>query len=390
MGRPQLRRVGVYDIDGTMMTKRMETEGATASELSSAHFVRDYYSTDGTFTVATAQTAEMLMSSASYDASVRHQGFSRPKPLLGGMKGARSYVRPEQIACRVPFLDAEAIMSMGTGCRFRQPDGSYRENLSYKRRLGPNWRTNAFSLLEILSDKGLKEFIPYLADIEFEENYYQQKADVAPLEYRIQFEFPDRETKDRLKNLIQTALLGLRELCRLSNITSAHLTSIKEEFGDILSNLNIVDESNPSVGKYQFYLMPRYASKEEMIDETLALLSQGEIIEDLLIAGDMPPDLRAGCYAGRALQATFLLVGGSPVSPYLDRERDEFGKPYAGESLGFITENLIRTSRSGFDVLSRAGVPFRMIVNGSVAYPGTVGPETIAAFLKDEKKPVVQ
>jgi len=390
MGKSKLGHVGVLDVDGTMMTKKMERYGASPEELEDAQFVRHYFDENGVFTVASAQTREMLKSNASFNTSVQKRGFSRPRPLLGGVPGARFYVHPESIACRVPFTDAAAIMSMGTGCSFRQTDGSYTENLSYTKRLGKNWRKNAFSLLELLAEGGLKDFEDYLADIESEQNYIDGKTDVAPLEYRIQFEFENEETKNVVKNKIQAGVLGLRELARIKSITTAHLSSIMKDFGDILFNLRIVDESNPLLKRYQFYLMPRYAAKEEMIDETLALLSKGEMIENLLIAGDMPPDLRAGCYAGRALQATFLLVGGSPVSPYINRECPEFGQPYAGESLRFITEALTKTDRDGFEILSRAGVPFRMIVNGDVAYPGLVGPRTIAAFLKDEKKPVLQ
>ena len=55
----------------------------------------------------------------------------------------------------------------------------------------------------------------------------------------------------------------------------------------------------------------------------------------------------------------------------------------------FISDNLIPTDRPGFEVLERAGVPSRMFVNGSVAYPGLSAPETIAAFLKDPRKPVL-
>jgi len=229
----------------------------------------------------------------------------------------------------------------------------------------------------------------YLAPIEFEENYRAGKTDVMPLEYRIQFEFKDRGTKDRIKNDIQTSLRGLRQITELASITAKERSSFVEEFGDIHHNLRIVDESDERIGKLQFYLMPRYASKEEMIDETLAILSRGEMIEDLLIAGDQFPDLRAGCYAGRAERATFLLVGGSPLSPYFNREDARFGQPHAGENLRFVTDNLSQSHRPGFEMLERAGVPMRMFINGSVAYPGLSAPETIAAFLKDKNKPVL-
>ncbi len=388
METPSLGYVGVFDVDGTLMTEAMKDGTAAPEALAAAQFVRDYVDTNGTFTVASAQTAEMLMSNEYHTASV-HNGFSRPRPLLGGTPGRRYYLKPETIACRVPFTDPKAIMSMGTGCYFLQPEEWYRERRSYKRRLGINWRAHALNFIRLIRNPLLEDYRDYLAPIEFEENYRTAKTDVMPLEYRIQFQFLNRATKDRVKNDIQTALLGLRQVANLSGITVENNNSLVEEFGNIHQNLRIVDESDETIEKFQFYLMPRYASKEEMVDETLAILSRGEMIEDLLIAGDQVPDLRAGCYAGRALRATFLLVGDSPLAPYLDRNDSRFGLRHVGESLRFITDNLNPTGRAGFEMLERAGVPMRMFVNGSVAYPGLSAPETIAAFLKDRNKPTL-
>lgn len=388
METPSLGYVGVFDVDGTLYPKDMAEGRHTPEALAAAQFVREYFDQNGTFTVASAQTAEMLMSSESYEASVRN-GFTRLRPLLGGKPMKRFYVKPETIATRLPFTDAAAIMSMGTGCHFRHPEGWYHEHPSNKRSLGINWRANALNLLRLVRDPLRDDFARHFASIEFEENYRAGKTDVMPLEYRIQFEFKDRTTKDRIKNELQSTIRGLRQIASLNGITSVHTHALVEEFGDILFNLRIVDESDEACGKFQFYLMPYYASKEEMVDDTLALLSRGERIENLLIAGDMPPDLRAGCYAGRARRTTFLLVGGSPLAPYLDRADPRFGQLHAGESMRFISDNLIPTDRPGFEVLERAGVPSRMFVNGSVAYPGLSAPETIAAFLKDPRKPVL-
>lgn len=386
METPNLGYVGVFDVDGTLMTKAMEDGYGTPAALAAAQFVRDYFDRNGTFTVATAQTAEMLMSSEVHDASVAH-GFARPRPKLGGVPERRYYLKPESIPVRVPFTDAKAIMSMGTGCHILQPEEWYLEHLSYKKRLGVNWRENALNLLGIIDDVG--EFRNYLAPIELAENYECGRADVMPLEYRIQFNFEDRETKDRIKSGILTTLKGIREILAIDGFDIRNSALHTSMFGDIHKNLRIVDESNAAIGKFQFYLMPRYASKEEMVDEMLSVLPKGEMIEDLLIAGDMPPDLRAGCFAGRALRATFILVGGSPLAPYFNRESEWFGKPHAGERLEFVTNNLIQTGKPGFEVLERAGVPMRLFVNGDVAYPGLTGPETIAAFLKDEKRPTL-
>ncbi len=387
MASRSLEYVGVKDVDGTMFTNDMEHGRGTPAALAAAHFVRDFYrNKNGIFAVATAQSTEMLMSSKSFEASVQ-RGFSRPRPLLGGVPGDRFYVRPEDIPCRVPFTDADAIMSMGTGCHVRRQKGWYAENVAYRKRLGLKWRAGVLRLLDMMNENGVDNLRQYFAPIEFEENYRLGKTDVMPLEFRIQFEFVNAETKNIVKGRIEAALTGLIQLSEIKGITNEMFTQIISQYGDILRNLRIVDESDPLKNKFQFYLMPRYAAKEEMIDEMLAVLTQGQMIGNLLIAGDMPPDLLAGCFAGRALSATFLLVGGSPVSPYLTRDDPHFGMPYAGERLQWMTDELMATKRPGFEVLHRAGIPARMVVIGDIAYPGTTGPETIAAFLKDEHKP---
>lgn len=389
METPNLGFVGVFDVDGTLMTKAMQNGTAQPEALAAAHYVRDYVDERGTFTVATAQTAEMLMSSELYENS-RERGFARLPPKLGGESGRRFYVKPESIAARVPFTDAAAIMSMGTGCHIREADEWYSEAASYKRRLGLTWRENAMNLLSIIATES-DEYKRYLAPIESEENYRQGVTDVMPLEYRIQFNFDDRESKDRMKYRIASALTSIRQILPLKGLFEEGMEKAgnAQLFGDIHKNLQIVDESSPALGKFQFYIMPRYAAKEEMVDEMLAILPKGEMIEDLVIAGDMPPDLRAGCYAGRARRATFILVGGSPLAPHFTRDGEHFGKHYAGESLEFVTKNLEPTGRPGFEILVRAGVHMRLFVNGDVAYPGLTGPETIAAFLKDDKVPML-
>ena len=370
METPDLGHVAAVDVDGTMFTKDMEEGRGTPEALAAAQFVRDYFDEHGTFTVATAQTAEMLMSSRTYRASVA-LGFARKPPKLGGEAGRRSYVKPESIPERVPFTDAKAIMSMGTGCHVLQKEGWYREHETYRRRLGASWRQDALNLLDWASPD--KEYRRYLAPIESLANYRKGVTDVMPLPYRIQFNFDDLATKDRLKGKLLEAVKGRRTIVELGLSLEEEGGLDENRFGDIHQNLRIVDESNPANGKFQFYLMPRYASKEEMVDEMLSVLAKGEMIEDLLIAGDMPPDLRAGCFAGRALRATFILVGGSPLAPYFDRDSSLFGQAYAGEKLDFITINLMRTGRPGFEVFERAGVPMRLFVNG--------------AFLKDNGKP---
>lgn len=389
------KRVAVLDVDGTMMRKDMKDNGGTPEELAAARYVREYFERHGwVYTIATAQTVEMIMSQATYEASVT-RGFKRPRPNLGGIPGNRTYVPPEGFPCRASFTDPDIIMSMGTGCYPRLSDG-YVEDIGFKKKLGLRWREGAIKLLRLASEEGAEDLMRYLAPIESEENYHAGITDVFPLDYRIQLEFNDPSAspeeneyrKNAAKFRIQSMVRELRNFLTLPGISDTDRKEILDDFGDIIDNLRVGDESRPPENHFQNYLMPELASKRDMVDDQLAKLSQGDMLDSLVIAGDMTPDLEAGCLAGNAKDSLFILVGGSPLSPYFRRGSNHFGMGYAGESLDWMHENLVQTEREGFELFKQPGRPDRLVIFGDIAYPGRIGPETIEACIKDQECPV--
>ncbi|KND47205.1 MAG: hypothetical protein AB199_02130 [Parcubacteria bacterium C7867-004] len=380
-----LEFVAVCDVDGTLMTSH-----PIPSEIRAANRVRNFFDARGTFMVATAQTPEMLMSETLYLASVA-AGFTRPVPLLGKREdGSRNYIAPETIACRRSFTDPDVIMSMGTGSYSRNGrTGPYIESGSLRSHLG--WREAAYKMFALADLPSKDDPSAFLAAIESEQNYRDGKTDVFPLPYRFQFEFCDpivslEENKRRMsavKEFIGEMADSYRWASESDRITDAQREELIGEFKPIMDSILIVDESRPSDNRLQFYMMPPEASKENLIEFELAKLAGSGTIEHLLIAGDMPPDLRAGCLAGTATHAVFVLAGGSPLVPYLSQSSNLFGIDYGSVSLQWIRDRLRPTNREGFVEFMADNRPPRTIVLGELAYPATRGPETIDSFVQE-------
>jgi len=109
----------------------------------------------------------------------------------------------------------------------------------------------------------------------------------------------------------------------------------------------------------------------------------------LLIAGDTLTDFYAGCYAGWDADVTYINVGGSRLAQCIEEKTN-----FAGVDLRRMHRALRPTGRKGFSLfdnpLMRGGYTDhgrqRLIVNGDQAYPGTIGAETILAYLQDNKE----
>lgn len=371
--------VCVSDVDGTLYLPD-QTDYQTAC----ARRVRDFIDDHGTFAVATAQTVEMCLSEASYNAS-RDRGFARPQPLLRkDPDGLRSYVAPESIPSRIPFTDPTMVMSMGTSSYLRHADGYYATIADEEEERRQNWRPAVLKMLAMMSEAGQGNLIDHLASIEHEDNYWQRKTDVYPLEGRIQLEFKDEHQKNRAKWQV---MAFLRQLEYIARWDSESLASMRDEvlndYSAVLRNIRIVDESKPDLGKFQFYITLRDETKERMVDKGLKYLSADDSIDDLLIFGDQLPDLRAGCYAGDACRSAFLLVTGSPLAPYLRPGTNYYGSAYAGEDISWIRKRMVSSEKPGYFSFKAPGRRVREIVIGDVAYPGLPGPESIAAYLAD-------
>lgn len=385
--------VCISDIDGTL-----KREHPTRSEINAANAVRRFVNERGTFGVVTAQAPEMCMSSGVYAASVLYGGFKRARPKLTLEDGRYVYNPPELMEERQAFTDPDLIMSLGTGNHCRTTSGFYSPDRGFDTLLGgKEWRESAKRAVRNASEAMRLErpvqaidLESYYSLIEDPASYETGLKDVMPLEYRLQFEFlledarENLHLKERTKVAILSAIGGLEFASKLGT-KGVELAELVREFKPILNNFVITDESSPERNRLLFYATPRLATKEHMVNRALTRMFGNEVIEDLLIAGDMPPDIRAGVNTEDPVKRkSFLLVGGSPLSEYLVPGTDEPNKLYAGESFRWLHRTLEPMERVGFGRLRTEDGKEIRFINGAIAYPGTKGPETIKAYLEDE------
>lgn len=392
------RFVCLSDIDGTMLRKY-----PTRSEISAANAVRRFVNQCGTFGVVTAQAPEMCMSSGAYAASVLYGGFKRTRPQLKLEDGRYVYHPPELFEERQAFTDPDLIMSLGTGNHYRNASGFYSLDRGFDTLLGGvDWRPSAKRAVQNASEAMRAErpaqainLESYYSSIEDPASYETGLKDVMPLEYRLQFEFQlenaeeNLHLKERAKVSLVSAIEGLEFASKLEK--GIELAELFREFKPILNNFVITDESSPERNRLLFYGTPRLATKEHMVNRALTRMFGNETVEDLLIAGDMPPDIRTGMNPNDPVKRkSFLLVGGSPLSEYLVPGTNEPNRLYAGESFRWLHQILEPVERAGFGQLKTEDGKEIRFINGAIAYPGTLGPETIKAYLEDEYRVSLQ
>lgn len=348
------KHICCFDIDGTL------TGGNEESLLE----VRQRAERAGTLIFSTARTPELCMSSTAYEASKSH-GFNRPEPHVPKNELGKRYFKPlELIEEFNGLLDPDAILSMGTGMFIRTGDG-YAEDKSYLAKLNvfPEWKAMALDLLEYI-DEG--DVLKYLSKIEHPHMYETRDIDITSLPFRIQLDFPELELKMNVVNRIEEVA------------ESYHVLS------SIARNCVFVDESNPEKGRYTVYLLPLEAPKEKGLEYFLsncAFVSEVPLSEvSLLLTGDTLTDFKSGCIAGAQTQGTFILVGGSRLAPLFD---GSYPESFAGVDIQWLWNSLHETERPGFFVFNNGNNPPRIIIVGDMAYPGTIGPETILAYMKE-------
>lgn len=220
----------------------------------------------------------------------------------------------------------------------------------------------------------------HLSVLESRSNYDQGKANVAPLEFRFQFDFFGPE--------------GLAAMQALKGIIKQ-----KAEAGDQLARrIAMVDESRievlPTESRYTLYLVPRDGTKEKLVHRmysqslNAAGLSSTEC--RLYYAGDTLTDLKTGLYAGGKSVLHFLLPCGSRLAPYIIERRSHYGledlsRLWSAPRRGAYKQRLMPTNQKGvyyFDT-SIPGFGANVIVIGDERYAGATPPGSVAEFLQE-------
>lgn len=391
---PKLHTNGVMivsDFDGTQTTG---AELPSDRELSDRKAVLEIAERTGGVTVGvSARSHGLMMCQKTYEASVEN-GFSEAPPHWRRNPDTGKYEFVD--LAEVPFfkhnLNWDIAASFGGGILVMNGHGYLVDTVYENHHLKFDWigdlektdadpellpwRHAALAFLSSRFQKG-KDFMP---NIEFYVKYMHGEANVAPLPYRIQYNFPGKEGYD--------AMMELRDIIRR-----------ERHAGDPLAmRLQLVDESrldpDPEKCVYVMYLVPWYGRKENMINRFLHQSARAaERPVDsvrMFYAGDTLTDLRAGLYSGREAPTTFLLATGSRLAPYFIERRDRYG----AEDLSFLWANptkgrheprLMPTKEKGVYTMTRR-FPIKRtntIVIGDERYPGATPPGSVAQFLDE-------
>lgn len=333
-----------------------------------------------------ARTKGLTISEAMRVASKKF-GFDEPEPLWGKDRaGTHVYVDPAKVPFFRHSLDRDISACFGSGIIVRNDDAymtdwQYDNLLNYDYVRGVTqegspepWRQAFLAALMQIYPLAVK----HMAPMEYRSNYEKGVTNVAPLRYRIQFDFKGEEGLEHMRKL--------QEIIQEGALTNR-----------LLARIAMVDESNPnradpSKSKYTLYLIPHAASKERMINWLVDRCTKAARISPrdlkLFYAGDTLTDLRAGLYGGGQAETTFLLATGSRVAPYILERQPMFGN----ETLDFLWSSSARpldrlrpTGEKGIYTFNLSGgfkKPNRIII-GDERYPGRTPPGSIAAFLEE-------
>ena len=369
----------------------------------------------------TARTPALAMSRESYLASIRH-GYTEPPPRWR-KDGAGNYLEVDPAT--EPFFrhnyDWPIIGSFGRGILVKNGSG-YRVDRAYEQLLdtlivntdgtvmarGPEPRDMRAPVLESESpspwrvammtfvyDK-LRFAIENLAHIEVPNNYARGITNVAPLPYRVQFNFSGPEGYRKMLKVKRT----LEEEKGRNNLFALRLFAVDE------SRIHPTDHH---ASDYVMYLVPWFGRKENMFNRMLSQIVEGsgilpsgvypgeEPVRDayesikLCYAGDSPTDLKIGLIGGGRVKTHFLLPTGSDLAASLIGRRNSYGIV----NLSFLWEDplckrnnprLVPTGRKGeyhfvHKVQKMLGHAPNLVVIGNERYPNRTPPGSVAEFL---------
>lgn len=374
-------RLAIFDLDGTCTG-----DPEAKKQLRALAEQKQYAEVFGS-----ARTFELMVSEDVRQMSVgEHSPLHRPQPKCGLREGKRTYQPLEDVPLFQNLLNPDAVISFGIGNFIRLKDGTYVLDEEYDRLLGlrhwgNDWRTITTIFLEKIDPDG--KFRKALVPLDQDGAYEKGIVDVAPLPYRIGFEFSGPEgfeLKCELKERVLQAVMAGRYFHNGRMIPGSH----------IAAGLAVVDESHPEKGRYMSYLLPRNGTKEKaynrLLKQTLLLSGKRNSEVELFIAGDTMTDFRAGCYVGwtqkgPAVKGTFLLAGGSRLSEYLVGRKK--GERFAGELLDWEIKRFERAEKANHPGVYYfrapwSGSEFRRIIIADEAFPGTREVESVLAYFE--------
>ncbi len=371
----------IFDLDGTY----------AAGSFEARRKVREWAEKRGALLFSTARTPELVMTPESYELSRQLAGFARPMPWWVYGTGPLQH-DPDAI-----LAFGEGIFIAGIGCSDHGFAPYFVDKEYEDRYLDPatdgvlaNPKSWKELLLDVVHELGFDE---HLAVIDRAHAHTNLEANVLGAKYRLAIEVRGDNAIERKHDIV---------------------AKIREHIKGTPLALRVegVDESNPSVdpkiNRGTEYLMPPEARKENMMNHALVQTTRharenGRRLEPSMvkgvIAGDQFTDLVAICEGGLDANFAGVLVGGSPLTKAIAEKESSF----SGIDLRQLHSCLMPTGRAGYYYYDNAHIrgatldpralgykdrprQRRTVVIGGIAYPGTVGADTIWAYIEDNKE----
>lgn len=346
---------------------------------------------------------------------------------------------PNELLSFSGLLDSEFIID-GTGSNIlvQQNEGGYRRDTDFQEKLrtaSAEWRKQALQLVEELNLAITKDtmqalmdgksathiHIPTMPPIEDQVKFAANEADVFPPDHRIQLNFQDQKSKDEFVRRMNEEKLS--ETLQSDSEIVERIKQLKIQNGEKneyeidgkryssegvplstngklaerpegLLNIRVTDDSKPSEGRFQVYLTPNRGYKARAVEESFQKLITAYNNKhkdtpitasdfDLLFAGDSWPDLKMGLLAGMSSKATFLLAGGSRLTPKNEQGVAAFPDEFAGEGMTAVNNRMTQLSQPGEYSFKPPLGTERTVIIGDERYKGTKTAETILSYLQD-------
>lgn len=379
-------RIAFLDIDSTLTGNPKE-----------ARKVRKLLEEKGYAVVfVTSRTEEMVMSKAEFQASedIKTQ---RSAPHLAWRNGKRVVGYADEVEGFEGLYDGDVIAGT-TGSEIyilekseNGKPGGYKQDKDYdrlqQRDLG-QWRQLTLPKVEQIIQKIDPDGkIASLASIEEAVKFKEGETDVAPPNTRIQVNF-EAPTSEKIIRGTGSTEGGSNVTVEASKTPFAMMQEFQRHFQELedMQNVRLTDDSNPEKGRFAWYITPNKGYKaraaEYIIQQIVAELNvtRGEI--ETLMVGDSFPDVNMGLYGGTGTKATFLIVGGS-------RLKQVFTNPsineFSGVKMGAIKRRLTPTPKqAGYYEFKAPILGSRTVIVGDKAFPRTIGPETLSAYLEKQ------
>lgn len=367
--------ISLMDVDGTTASYK---EHPSDSELEARREIRSILETHGGYVITTARTPELCMSESALMAS-REAGFTRLNPKCHvGEGGVREY-RPLSTILKYAHLDdPDAIHSIGEGVWVKRGNAFYRDTAYYERYkvVKEEWKRGVRHLLDHVDlDNQIRGGFSKLED---PASHERGDTDVQEVECR--FEITTKSGISEAEGAAWKKLVKERLHYYRNNTTELSLARISR-------SIEFIDESVPSKGRYQLYIVPhKRLTKEGAFNHILRSVGAATNIPTerftTLSAGDRMPDLRAGLFGGRG-RGFFILAGGSVLTEYLVGEKR--GQDFAGQNLSSIVKRLTPVSgRPGWYTFYMFGMlcPRVVVIADEAVKGGKTDAESVLEVIK--------